>query len=511
FLLSTRLFTLRSRAKANYAQLDDVLLPFCCNSNSSQNYALMSYYEEMNESKVVQIRNAIVGFACGFTAGILLFDRSTLRITFSHAEGLHYTNAQVEIIYVCGIFGLGIGLPVAFLQRFIKPYYINLIACLGSITGFLLLWTATLYKGWFWDKAGVLALYNFIAGHSIGYAYYTSLWVGMSSFPSTKNVFSWIHHLPLVCSALLLSIIVTDVRYFLPVQLIITITASLLAIVLLRTPSTIEAPVRVTGEARQFTLPAYEYPASDTESIADSEDSGIGERRAQMIRGSMSRWTRIWHAFWESRPILLTFALATSSSLNLAHEPVISAEVRFVVCAVGATLGLFAAHLPGLSRTNFLLVVLTIRAVFLAIGVTERNNSDVSMLLWCSGGLIEGIFWTLTPVMNSDVSMLLWCSGGLIEGIFWTLTPVMVYELRGRKRLTLLWSLAILCFVILTALQSAIILLLFDTQSTIAVCRADKCPLLITQLRFALTLCAIISTMWLRDHQPAESANENSS
>ncbi|VDM47359.1 unnamed protein product [Toxocara canis] len=186
-------------------------------------------------------------------------------------NAIRVVNHRFEIIYVCGIFGLGIGLPVAFLQRFIKPYYINLIACLGSITGFLLLWTATLYKGWFWDKAGVLALYNFIAvythqlpGHSIGYAYYTSLWVGMSSFPSTKNVFSWIHHLPLVCSALLLSIIVTDVRYFLPVQLIITITASLLAIVLLRTPSTIEAPVRVTGEARQFTLPAYEYPASDT-------------------------------------------------------------------------------------------------------------------------------------------------------------------------------------------------------------------------------------------------------
>lgn len=31
-----------------------------------------------------------------------------------------------------------------------------------------------------------------------------------------------------------------------------------------RTSPTIEEPVRVVGEARRFTLPAYEYPASDT-------------------------------------------------------------------------------------------------------------------------------------------------------------------------------------------------------------------------------------------------------
>lgn len=71
---------------------------------------------------------------------------------------------SVEMVFLCGILGLGIGFPVASLQRHIKPYYINLIACLGSVTGFLLLWTATLYNGWFWDKAGVLAMYNFLAG-----------------------------------------------------------------------------------------------------------------------------------------------------------------------------------------------------------------------------------------------------------------------------------------------------------------------------------------------------------
>lgn len=47
----------------------------------------------MNDKGVVLIRNAIVGVACGFTAG-MLFDSGSLHVILTHAEGLRYTNAQ---------------------------------------------------------------------------------------------------------------------------------------------------------------------------------------------------------------------------------------------------------------------------------------------------------------------------------------------------------------------------------------------------------------------------------
>uniref|UniRef100_A0A915BCF5 Uncharacterized protein n=1 Tax=Parascaris univalens TaxID=6257 RepID=A0A915BCF5_PARUN len=284
--------------------------------------------------------------------------------------------------------------------------------------------------------------------------------------------------------ALLLWIIVTDLHHLLPVQVIVVMMASFISIVLLRTPSRVEAPVRVTGDARQFTLPAYEYPASDTESIADSDDSGVGEGRARMIPGSMDRWRRILDAFYESRPILITFALATSTSMNLAQEPIVNAEARFVLCVVGATVGLFVTYLPGTSRTNFLLVVLAVRAVFLMIGIAEYNAPEVSILLYCSGGFVESVFWTVIPVM--------------------------IYELRGRKRLTLLWSCAVLCCAVVTALQSGLVLLFFNTESSFAICKEDKCPLLLMELRFALIMCAIIAIFWLKQYHPADRNSSNS-
>lgn len=70
------------------------------------------------------------------------------------------------------------------------------------------------------------------------------------------------------------------------------------------------------------TCPSMNLYVVFSESIADSDDSGVGEGRARMIPGSMNRWRRILDAFYESRPILITFALATSTSMNLAQEPV---------------------------------------------------------------------------------------------------------------------------------------------------------------------------------------------
>lgn len=109
-----------------------------------------------------------------------------------------------------------------------------------------------------------------------------------------------------------------------------------------------------------------------------------------------------------------------------------------------------------------------------------------------------------------EASILLYCSGGFVESVFWTVTPVMIYELRGRKRLTLLWSCAVLCCTIVTALQSFLILLLFNTESSFAVCKEDKCPLLVTELRFALIMCAVISTFWLKEYQPEDRNSSDS-
>jgi hypothetical protein len=131
----------------------------------------------------------------------------------------------VETVFICGLFGLSFGLPVAVLQRRLRCFWLAVISCLCSTVTFLLLWSASIHHGWYEDKMALIALYNFLAGssslffprfifilpflsscctsfipgHSVAYLYYTSLWVNLGNWPDHCGKVVLLHNGPLVC------------------------------------------------------------------------------------------------------------------------------------------------------------------------------------------------------------------------------------------------------------------------------------------------------------------------
>uniref|UniRef100_A0A0N5AN53 Major facilitator superfamily (MFS) profile domain-containing protein n=1 Tax=Syphacia muris TaxID=451379 RepID=A0A0N5AN53_9BILA len=207
------------------------------------------------------IGNGIVGILTGITFGNFI-DRSQLKLVLHRNPRDEYTIFQVEAIFISGLIGFGCGVPISYLQKHIKLYYVIVIGCFGATISLLLLWT--LSDTYAWYSSTTISIFNFLAGYSVAHIYYTSLWVGFSA-SNSLNIVTLLHHLPLVSNALVLRLIVGNTHsYLFSVEFCATILATVAAIVLLRTSPTIEEPVRVVGEARRFTLPAYEYPASDT-------------------------------------------------------------------------------------------------------------------------------------------------------------------------------------------------------------------------------------------------------
>ncbi|VDD88193.1 unnamed protein product [Enterobius vermicularis] len=203
------------------------------------------------DDKVHLISNGLVAVLAGLTFGTFL-DRSQIRLI----------GVSVETVFLFGIIGIGFGIPISYLQKHIKPYYVIVIGCLGGTITLLLLWTATETNEW----------YNF------------------------------------------------------------------------RTSPTVEQPVRVVGEARRFTLPAYEYPGSDTESIAESEVGFTEPMLRTPLLPATSRFKRVFADLRAAIPHLVTFAVATAVNMPVSRTPAPADD--FSYSTAGIVHGAFWTMMP---------------------------------------------------------------------------------------------------------------------------------------------------------------------
>uniref|UniRef100_A0A914UQE1 Nodulin-like domain-containing protein n=1 Tax=Plectus sambesii TaxID=2011161 RepID=A0A914UQE1_9BILA len=421
---------------------------------------------------------ALIGMAVGS-----LFDRASLQIILTGADGLSYSPFEVEVVYACGVLGLALGFPVAILSAKLSAMWLCVFGSVGSTMGFLLLWSATMNHGWYKDKAVLFALYNFIAGHSLAYLYHTSLVINMKNMKPKIGLASVALNGPVVISAVTLWLIVQHMRLLFLVQLGLSVVASFAGIAMLRAkkststrPTFNTARRRTAADVRALTTPAYEYAPSDTESLDDVSADEVDEPppppptacdREPLATMERRRALELWALSWRMQRPMWAFALAAAAASPMSTEQYAAPELRVALAALAAILtALYVDAFDAMPRGNVLLFVLCARCIVLAVAVGDRG--------------LRGIDGAL------DVS------SGMVLGVLWVLIPVIMREKFGSRRLVYVWSTTLLVYVVVCAVQTALSLWLFNRHSAGAVCLGIQCPLLISMFRLALTLCSMI-------------------